>query len=123
MILHDACNIKFIEKIDQLDETTPREVVVGATPCEVNPLQSNPASDGGPVVTRYLWVTTFNLLDAIDAQVAEWKASYSGSKGLTLEITYHGKTLRPEAGFEVHRVLGRFHHIESIMQDFGFTGS
>lgn len=122
MILHDACNIKFIEKIGQLDETTPREVVLGSVPCEVNPINSE-ITGGELVVTYYRWVTTFDMLTAIDAQIAEWKASYSQSLGLNLEITYHGKTLRPEAGFEVHRVLGRFHHIEAVIQDFGFTGS
>lgn len=123
MILHDVCTIKFTEKLDNLDSTTPRVMTVGAAQCEINPLESNPASDGGPVVTRYLWITTLDLITAIDAQVAAWKATYSGSRGLRLEITYSGKTLSPEAGFEVHKVLGRFHHIEAVVRDFGFTGS
>lgn len=122
MILHDVCSIKFTEKLDSLDNTTPRVVSFGQAPCEINPLKSE-LTGGELVVTYYLWVTTFDMLTAIDAQVADWKASYAGSKGLALTITYRGKSLTPEAGFEVHRVLGRFHHIEAVIRDFGFTGA
>lgn len=123
MILHDSCSIKFTEILDSLDSNTPRVVDLGTVQCEINPLDTEPASDSGPIVTRYLFLTTYDLITAIDAQKAAWKASYAGSKGLKLTITYGGKTLSPEAGLEVHKVLGRFHHIEAVIRDFGFTGS
>ena len=123
MILHDVCTVTYTEKLDKTDTTPKRSVVVEGVPCELTPLDSTVGAESGLIATRYTYFTTADLISRADAQIAEWKATYTNSRGATMVITYRGKTLSPEAGFEVHRVLGRFHHIEAIVKDFGFTGS
>lgn len=119
MILHDRCIVTFTERRDRLDPTPPRTAPLGEITCEVTPLESDPASDSSPLVTRYTFFTTTDLVEAHGAQVAAWAASSPGSQGATMAIAYRGQELTLEAGLEVHRVLGRFHHIEAIVQDFG----
>lgn len=118
MILHDVCTVQIIEKLDQYDPNDPRETVPQSIPCEINPIETEPANASGPVVTRYRLVTTVDLIALVDAQLAEWEVDF-----VDLVLTYDGKTLQPEAGFERHKILGRFHHIEAVMKDFGFTGA
>lgn len=123
MILHDRVSVKFIERLDSLDSGTPRVVDLGFLPCEINPIETEPPTDSSPVKIRYRFVTNVDIIGMIDQQIVDWKASRPGSRGARLVLTYDGKTLSPEAGFEKHKILGRFHHIESVMKDFGFTGS
>lgn len=125
MLLHDTAILKWTEKKDQLDSGTVRTVTVGEIPCEVTPIDSEPASDSGTIKIRYRFFTTVDLVALADAQLAYWKANPGTftPKGITMTLTYDGKTISPEASFERHKVLGRFHHIEAIMKDFGFTGA
>lgn len=126
MILHDQCHVTLTEKLDNLDSSTPRVVEYGEIPCEVNPIETEIASDSGPITIRYRFVTTEDLSAIIDDQAAAWKADDTterGSRGADLTLTYDGKTITPEAGYERHKMLGRFHHIEAVMQDFGATGA
>lgn len=125
MILHDTVTLQWNEKKDNLDSGTPRVVVVGPIPCEINPIETEPPTDSSPVKIRYRFVTNIDLVALADAQLAYWKANPAGftPKGISITLTYDGKTLSAEAGFERHKILGRFHHIEAVMKDFGFTGS
>lgn len=122
MILHDTCSVVINEVIDNLDTTTPRTASLGAIQCEVNPLDSTVGAETGIITTRYTFFTTADLITAFEAQVAAWAASYNKSKGGKMVVTYRGKTLTFAAGLEVHRVLGRFHHIEAIVKDYGVIG-
>lgn len=127
MILHDSVTLTWIEKIDTLSGGTARQVVVGQIPAEINPIETEPASDSGPIVIRYRFVTNIDLVALADAQAAEWASTPNPSgashRGIKIQLTYDGKTLSAEAGFERHKILGRFHHIEAVMKDFGFTGA
>lgn len=122
MILHDVVTLTFRETVDKLSGATPRTQVFGLIPAEVNPIETEPASDSGPIVIRYRFVTNVDLSALIDAQDAVWTGSNSHT-GTTIVLTYDGKTITPEAGYERHKILGRFHHIEAIMKDFGATGA
>ncbi|WP_447643356.1 hypothetical protein [Nocardioides zeae] len=59
-------------------------------------------------VTRYLLTTTLDL-------VGEARAL----RAATFTITYGGQTLKPEAGVETHKILGRFSHCEVVVKDYG----
>lgn len=126
MILHDVCTVTWTEVLDKLSPGgTPRVVVAGQIPCEINPIETEPPTDSSLIKIRYRFVTNIDLTLLADAQEAEWRANPGGRNisGIRLTLTYDGKTISPEAGFERHKILGRFHHIESVMKDFGFTGS
>ena len=119
MLLHDTCTVEFTEVIGDFEPGPARTYTVpGGVPCELTPLDSTAASASGPLQTRYTFFTNVDLVALADAQTAEW----GGYDPPTMTITYHGKTLQPEAGFEIHRVLGRFHHIEAIVKDYGSLG-
>lgn len=126
MILHDQVSVTWTETLGSINPGgTPRVVEAGPIPAEINPIETEPASDTGDIVIRYRFVTNVDLTMEADVQLAAWKADPGGRNinGIRLTLTYDGKTLTPEAGFERHKILGRFHHIESVMKDFGFTGS
>jgi hypothetical protein len=109
VILHDRCTVMIeLSGGDGVyTEVARREDV----PCELSPINSQPADASGPITTRYLFVMTFDAAGFRDAQVA-------GSKRIAVE--YRGKRLLLEGGFERHQVNGRPHHVEAIIKDFGY---
>lgn len=110
MILHDTCSIEYYEKTSG---TPIAPHVVTDVPCELTPLTSAKNEDTGFVSTDYLFVTTFDLN-------TYWRETLGANTHYTgLRVKYRGDSLQIKAGFEVHRVLGRFHHIEAIAADFG----
>jgi hypothetical protein len=111
VILHDVCELKFI-RVDQFGDP-----IVGATfsnvPVEFTPLVSNTV-DPGAVVTKY------TAYMAVDPSALAAGLSFTPTK---VEVWYRGKLLQLDAGFERHRMLGRFHHVEFVVRDFGQFGA
>lgn len=125
MLLHDTCSIKIRETIGKFDSRPVREILYGDQPCEINPLNSVEASDAGPLVTYYRFITNVDVLAMFEEAVAFWKANpVAGGTTVSgvLVITYRTKTLSPQAGLELHRILGRNHHTEIIVKDFSSLG-
>lgn len=88
----------------RLDRSGVRELI-GTTvvPCELVPINSIEAAGvTGAFVTRYTFVCPVNI-DKLP--------------GSEKTVTVDGEELSFEARFEVHRVAGRFHHIEGIVVD------
>lgn len=114
MILHDICSIEYRD-----NRQTPvlPTVTVDNVVCEISPITSAVAAANGAgsdfISTDYLFVTTFDIN-------AYWQDVLGANTGYTsMRIKYRGGILTVKAGLEVHRVLGRFHHIEAIVADFG----
>ena len=119
MLLHDQVTITLTEKVDTLSGATPRVHTIDNVPCEITPLDSTKNVADQVLTTRYRFFSTFDLVTAIDQQLAEWP----GNVGVTVTMNYKGKTLKTAAGIEVHRVLARFHHVEAILNDFYSVGA
>lgn len=126
MILHDTATLKWTEVLDKLSPGgSPRTTVAGPIPCEINPIEAEQVIMGagatGLVNIRYRFVTTIDLQAAAEAALAAFRANPEGRDidGVRIGLEYDGKTLAVEGGFERHKILGRFHHIEAIMKDFG----
>lgn len=113
MILHETCTIEFWDG-RQFPELDP--VFINDIPCEVSPITSAQVaiSAGSDLVRNdYLWVSTFDIN-------AYWTTELEGETGYNkVRIHYRGNPLQVRGGFEIHRVLGRFHHTEAVIQDFG----
>jgi hypothetical protein len=109
MILHDRCDVV----IEALDSEGVGTVIATQenVPCNLSPINSQPAGDSGPITTRYLFIMTFDAAAFRDAQAA-------GSKRISID--YRGKRLQLDGGFERHRVNGQIHHTEAIVLDFGY---
>lgn len=110
MILHDLCDLTLMLGQDQYGDPITSELISGV-PCEMTPLNSVPASDSGLLKTRYTFVTDVDLGALTTERAASAVTIYYPSGSATALVF--------EAGFEQHKVLGRFHHIEAVALDFG----
>jgi hypothetical protein len=111
MILHDVCDLKFI-RLDGVGDPVETETIPDV-PVEFTPLVSN-SVDPGAVVTKY---TAYMSVDPSELAAG---LSFTPSK---VEVWYNGQLLQLDAGFERHRMLGRFHHVEFVVRDFGKFGA
>ncbi len=114
MILSDVCTLEYRDN-RQFPDLPPH--VVENVPCDISPITSAVVARAGAgsdwVSTDYLFVTTFDLH-------GYWREELGANPGYTtLWLRYRGDRLQVKAGFEIHRVMGRFHHIEAIVADFG----
>lgn len=83
-------------------------------PCELVPLDSTVGTDVAPIATRYRLVMPFDI--------GELVRDHLGG-GRFQDLRFRGNTLVLEAGVEAHRMMGRFHHSEAIVKDFGILAS
>lgn len=109
MILHQTCSLRFY-RTGPDGTTVTAEETIDDLPIELTPLNSK---DIGIVVTEYQATMT------VDPQAIAATLSFVPTK---LDIMYEGGRLQIPAGFERHQVLGRFHHVEFVVSDFGKLG-
>lgn len=127
MLLHDTATLTWVETKTQLSSGAVRTLVYGVIPVELSPIDTAPATPSGPITIRYRLITPLDLTAMADAQNAYWAATPNPSGavhlGIKMTLTYDGKTVTPDASFERHKIMGKFHHTEAVMKDFGFTGA
>lgn len=109
MILHQTCSLRFY-RLGPDGHTVVAEETLDGFPIALSPLNSK---DIGIVVTEYQ--ATMN----VDPQDIAATLSFVPTK---LDVLYDGARLQIPAGFERHQVLGRFHHVEFVVKDFGKLG-
>lgn len=80
-------------------------------PCELVPLNTDPANTGATVTTRYrLLLDAAGLVDS----------GYGLHGGQQDRLLYRGSlVLAVDGALEVHRVGGRLHHYEAVVKAFG----
>lgn len=125
MILTDRATLTMTERLDSTDTAEPRFVDYGDIPVEINPIESEIYASSQLIITRYRFVTTAHLIDILMAQRDVWKADDDhtdrGSRGVEMKILYNGNQLTFSGGFEIHRLMGRFNHIEAVLEEFGIA--
>lgn len=108
MICHDRVTLQVEVPADKFSDDDTVTKKFPNLPADIVPLDSTSIQDGQPLRTRYRLVSRVDLLALV--------AGVPGKP--TVSFIYKTKTLRLDTALEVHRVAGRFHHVEAVIRDF-----